>query len=167
MNAFKLACLAGVVLCAPSPLFAKNDVVVAATPSVAQWTKAVTRSLESHIRYPAYYWLNPRREGAVRVSFSCSEDGKPAHLVLVKSSGMQAFDRAALSAVSRIKTLHPLPATFRHDQRYGAIVIFAESEASRDRLLARINKDRRVAATSTGSSNGLLALVGPLPEGAQ
>ena len=167
MKAISLACFAGLFLCAAaSPVSARQEVVVQPGPSLAAWSATVGRRLDDGLRWPARIWSGGREEGVARVAFRCSEDGRPAEVALMRSSGVPEFDHEAMRAVRKIKTLHPLATGIGHDQRYAAVVSFGTSQASVDRQRARaMREDQSLAAISRGG--GRLAMVGPIPANAQ
>ena len=108
-----------------------------------------------------------QQDGVAKVSFYCSEEGRPSRVTLFRSSGEYAFDRAALHAVSRIKTLHPLAAGIDHHQRYAAVVIFAATPGSLAATQQRLAKEQQMAANWLRSVDGKLAMVGPIPANAR
>lgn len=110
----------------------QDIVAVAPNPSVAQWTDALSHRLEGALRYP-YAFREPTPSGGVSVTFKCSEDGAPAAIRVVRRSGSSRLDRAAVAAIHRIKSLHPLPAGMSRNQLFQANIIFAADE----RILAR------------------------------
>ena len=99
-----------------------------ATPHQAvtleQWTKRMQQELDKTIVYPQAMMGSPLGRGIVRVKFNCSEDGHPDKVSLAKSSGHREFDRAAIKAVQKIVSLHPLPDGMGGDQVYQAVVMF-------------------------------------------
>lgn len=120
----------------------KKPIVVTATPfTVDQWVARTTKSLESHLNYPAYLLGREPNEGVARVRFRCSEDGTPSAVTLDGTSGHRELDNEALRAVSRIRTLHPLPDGITHDQQFQAVVLFARTQASYDRQVASIRDE--------------------------
>ncbi len=56
------------------------------------------------------------RRGKVLIQFSISRDGKVPKLVIAMPSGTDAFDRAAVAAVSMTNPFPPLPAEFKGEQ---------------------------------------------------
>lgn len=162
MRMFTYAVLAGAVLVAtPSVAPAQRDIVVQPEAvSVQRWSARVSRALDQNLVYPRPDFGRPDPEGVVRVDFRCSEDGKPSHVAVSRPSGTRRLDVAALRAVNRLKTLHPLPTGIGHDQRYAAMIIFAASEESRDRKLRALAKEARTAGPGGRTT---VALVGPVP----
>lgn len=110
-----------------------------ARAGLAQWKRTVSREIERNLFYPHSYpgWEVP--EGTVAVRFSCDGDGKPTAIELSRSSGHRRLDGAAMRAVRRISTLHPLPPGISEDATLRANVIFASDETS----LARQEKALR------------------------
>jgi protein TonB len=145
----------------------KSPVVVTApTLTVDQWSANMTRSLERQLRH-AVHSNGPRpNEGLVRVNFRCSEDGTPSAVALASSSGHRDLDRAALRVVSNIPTLHPLPQGITHDQRFAALILFANDQLSYNRQMAVLREDAaRENASRTGVRTPLAMTIGLTPQG--
>lgn len=131
--------------------------------TVGQWSQRVGHSLSNELIYPQAAGRDDNAEGLAKVSFRCSEDGKPGEITVLSTSGSHDLDRAAMRAVKRIPTLHPLPDGIGHDRPFQAWVAFALDQDSLKRMVntahhdadqmnARIEKDRsghQVASNST------------------
>ena len=98
-------------------------------PTLAAWSQQVTRMLETRLRFPRSMAGQDTHEGVVRVRFVCSDGGAPANISVRSSSGAHDLDREAVRAIGRIPTLHPLPDGLARDQRYEALVMFANTPA--------------------------------------
>jgi protein TonB len=92
------------------------------------WNARVQQALNENLEYPQSIGPYSSGTGIVRIKFNCSDSGRPDKVTLVKSSGEWLLDKAAIRAVSRVATLHPLPTGFKHGQRFEAQVVFASSE---------------------------------------
>lgn len=95
--------------------------------TLAEWTERLDGLLEQELVYPTPNYDREPDRGIVRVKFNCSESGRPDKVTILKSSGHASLDRAAIRAVSRLASLHPLPTGFKPDQKYEAILVFASS----------------------------------------
>lgn len=102
--------------------------LAAAFVAFKAWNARVQRLLQENVEYPQGMSLSSPGTGVVRVKFDCSESGRPDKVSISRSSGNGLLDQAALRAVSRVATLHPLPTGFSHGQRFEAQVVFASSE---------------------------------------
>ncbi|SDA36569.1 energy transducer TonB [Sphingomonas sp. NFR15] len=96
------------------------------SPTLAAWSDRVYRAVEEHLTYP-HDVFGRYSTGVVAVKFRCSETGAPADVELYKSSRAPDLDQAALRAVRRIATLHPLPDGMPHNQRIVMRVLFADT----------------------------------------
>lgn len=153
-----LACLAIVsaIPAAAAPGDPNNDIVaVAPNTSIQQWVSTVSERLDGTLRYP-YTFREPAPSGTVSVTFKCSESGEPAAIQVVRQSGNSSLDRAAVSAVQRIKSLHPLPMGIGREQLFQANIVFATDE----RALA---KEEAALRTASRHSNEALAMNGQAP----
>lgn len=121
----------------------KQPIVVTGAVTLDQWSARTSKQLEQKIGRPYYASGERPKDGVVRVSFLCSETGVPKAVALADSSGHFELDNAALRAVRRLDSLHPLPDGLSPDQKYQAVVLFATSRASYDNQMARLHKDAK------------------------
>ncbi|MFU2047137.1 energy transducer TonB family protein [Avibacterium gallinarum] len=70
---------------------------------------ALRREIERHRRYPQRAKMM-RKQGVATVSFNIAADGSLSNIQLVKSSGNNDLDKAALEAVNRTKSIGARPA---------------------------------------------------------
>jgi protein TonB len=92
--------------------------------TIAEWSQRMQSELERRMIYPIGTF-NKRPNGMVRIKFNCSEDGRPSNVTLLKSSGNASVDHAAMRAVRKMASLHPLPTGFTPATSYEALVLFA------------------------------------------
>lgn len=130
--------------------------------SLQQWSGRVSRSLNDHLVYPVPFGPADYPEGAVRVAFHCSEDGSPAGLSIVQSSRSNLLDRAAVNAVQRISTLHPLPDGIGHDRTMEAWVFFASDQPTIDRMKKGFERQASQMARQERASGERIASLSPL-----
>jgi protein TonB len=113
----------------------------ATTPvTLDEWTKRMYQVLNREIRYPTQIYGVGYSSGIVRVKFNCSDSGRPDKVALLKTSGSSSFDRAAISAVRRMASLHPLPSGFKPTQAFEAVIVFAQDPL--DARLANLGPER-------------------------
>lgn len=126
-----------------------QEVTVTANPDKAaltRWTNRVGHSITDNLVYPAPLGTANPPEGVVDVTFRCSDAGMPSQIAVTRSSGSQFLDRAALRAVQRVKTLHPLPQGVGHDQLYKARLMFLVGDGmDTQRRIAEMQRDARGA----------------------
>ena len=75
----------------------------------AAYRSALRREIERHKRYPQRAKLM-RKQGIVTVSFNIAADGSLSGATVVKSSGSDDLDNAALSAVNAARSIGAKPA---------------------------------------------------------
>lgn len=114
-------------------------------PTLAAWSERVFRDIDKRLRVREGLGANRTPSGIAAVKFNCSETGAPADVGLYKSSGFRELDRATLSAVRKVVTLHPLPAGLSHDQVFVVRVLFSNPGEAAERQIAMM---RRQAAES-------------------
>lgn len=119
-------------------------------PTLAAWSGQVTRALENKLRFPASLAGQEPHEGVVRVRFVCSDTGRPSNISVQSSSGAHDLDREAMRAIGRIPTLHPLPEGLARDQRYEALVMFANSPDRHRRQMAAAKREVAASAERYG-----------------
>lgn len=139
-----------------------QEEVLVRSPTVARWTTSLSRQLGRFMEYPRADYGLAFPEGTTWVDFTCSDDGRPANITVSQRSGSRNIDRAAVRAVERIQSLHPLPGGVDHSQRYRAVLIFAASQGEANRQLRVAMKDPRLQGRGP---DRVLALVAPAPVG--
>jgi protein TonB len=130
--------------------------------SFQQWNGRVAQSLDEHLSYPVPIGRVDLLEGAVRVSFHCSDSGMPAGASIVQSSRSSVLDRAALYAVQHISTLHPLPEGIGHDRSMEAWVFFGSDETAIRRMKKGFEQQATKMALRRQSSSDQTASLPPL-----
>ncbi len=125
---------------------------------VAQWAATISRKLDSTLRYPRMLTGQAPPSGIVSVRFQCAEDGRLTNIALARRSGSRALDQAALRAVARINSLHPMPSSVAKDQSIQANLVFALDEDSLDRQLDQLRRESEGRFATARDGNQILAL---------
>lgn len=115
--------------------------------TVNKWKQNISRDLEQGLRQP----LGAQREipsGAVSVAFQCSEDGKPVGIAVIQKSGSRRLDRLAVRAVTRIRSLHPLPDGITAGRPFQANIAVAGSQDEMTRMLAAFRRNQPALQTA-------------------
>ena len=99
------------------------------------WSQRIGQELDRRMYFPSIPLGREKPSGVVRVKFACSESGRPDQVSVYQSSGNRWLDKAALDAVRKVATLHPLPDGMSHQQRYVATLLFAQSPEDYDRQI--------------------------------
>ena len=110
--------------------------------TLVAWAQRVGRALDGQMRPPRAPLGLERPSGIVKIKFNCTESGKPGDVSVYKSSGNRWVDQAALRAVQRVATLHPLPDGMSHKQRYVATMLFANGYEDQDRMMADLRAEQ-------------------------
>jgi TonB family protein len=119
--------------------------VLAGHETVDQWSTRVVRHLTNGLVYPRIAGTSAFHEGFAKIVFYCGEDGKPSGVAVLQSSGARDLDRAAMMAVKRISTLHPLPEGLRAERGFQAWVLFSGDEESYARRMDALQSEARLA----------------------
>jgi TonB family protein len=119
--------------------------VMAGHETLDQWTNRISRRLDNGLAYPRPLWGNDVHEGFVKVAFGCDSQGKPERVAVLQSSGAGDLDKAAMMAVKRIATLHPLPEGLRPDRGFQAWILFSKDEDGFARKMDQLRDQARVA----------------------
>ncbi|GGE93342.1 energy transducer TonB family protein [Sphingomonas prati] len=139
------AAIVVLLTCTAAPGMAQHGSQQSGPPTgditMAAWTARMDAELSKAIDHEGYRIRDQARAGTVRVKFNCSESGAPAKVAILKSSGQRDVDRAAVAAMKRIATLHPLPPGLTHEQKYEAVLLFDINASGFDRRLARLRDD--------------------------
>lgn len=163
MNAYLLRALVVAPLLAMPGMVvaggAKSDniTVQAKGVSVQNWSTKVARSLDNGLSYPRPMGTSDYHSGLSKVSFHCSDAGTPSDVSIAGSSGSRDLDMAAMRAVKKIATLHPLPDGVSPGQTFQAWIVFAGDEQERDRMLRTVNRDARLANAAASQHASQLA----------
>lgn len=119
--------------------------VQAGHETVSQWSERVGQSLDAQLVYPKPIGRANYNQGLAKVSFHCAENGQPGDVALIASSGSRDLDRAAMQAVQRIQTLHPLPDGITHDRSMQAWIAFAPDEDSLRQMTRATHRQAEMA----------------------
>lgn len=143
--ALPLATLLVVPLTASAQVNGTSDITVAAPrdkAALARWTTWVGKAITDNLEYPRVLGPSNAPSGIVDVAFNCSDSGQPSKVKVTHSSGSSRLDDAALRAIQRVKTLHPLPEGIGHDQVYKARLAFLVGDGfDARRRLARMTRE--------------------------
>jgi protein TonB len=96
----------------PAPTVAPTEGRVDATTGVnplPAWQKEINKLLEKNKRYPSQAPVQ-RKRMVTRVAFNMDRQGKVTSARIAASSGLSAFDQAALALVERAQPYPPPPA---------------------------------------------------------
>jgi TonB family protein len=153
--ALALATAASAALLA-EPVLGQNIVV---TPDSTQqeYVEKVSRDLGRQLSVAARLGDAPNGEGISIVRFTRDADGDAANVKLYRASGKRGFDRIAMKAVSRLRTLDSAPSSIGHDQQYQANIIFAENGWDVARLEEQLAKEESARMASRPSERTVLA----------
>ena len=141
--------------------------VQAGQETVSQWSERVGQSLDTALVYPKPLSGANYNQGLAKVSFHCTDDGRPGDVALIASSGSRDLDRAAMQAVQRIPTLHPLPDGITRDRAMQAWIAFAPDQDSLRQMTrvthreaelanARVEKARQTQQVASASAPALI-----------
>lgn len=137
-----LAIVAAALSCVPAIAKERGqDVTITARPlTVDEWSRGIGKQLDRNLRYPTAFMGRSVDEGIVAVRFVCGPSGEPAGLVLQRTSGSRALDHAAMRAIAKLNTLHPMPQSIGAGQRMLAMVMFAATPEEHDRQVVRAGR---------------------------
>lgn len=128
-----------------------QEITVVGQNDLQGWTTRVGRAIDEQMEFPRTIGRVGYDEGIVDVSFKCSADGKPSNVALLSSSGSRRLDRAGMSAVKNVSSLHPLPPGISDDQTYRAKLLFAVDDGNGRAM-------KRAAALRDKADSGNMAL---------
>lgn len=151
----KMSLLAAVAasLLLPAGVQADQTIIVESQRNAQRaWVAQISQDLRSQLRFPRSAGVAEYSTGAVSVRFECGPDGKPVGLNVVRKSGARMLDRAAMKAVNRLGSLHPMPDGIAGNQAFRADIVFADSAAEATRLAKSLREEneRRAFARKPG-----------------
>ena len=130
-----LASLLGLLLAFPS--HAQTDGPNAKTSTVEAWKRMVVTQLASKKMYPPGA---TDQRGTATVTFAIDRQGKLISRTLVKSSGSELLDAAALMMVERAEPFPEPPAEVKDDGlRFAVDLVFVRGTEEQERLKAKLN----------------------------
>lgn len=168
-NLLLAAAAATATLVLPAVLQARDDGIIVQSQRAAKqvWVTRISRNLDWNLRNQAKMGDDPAASGAVSVRFTSAPDGRATDLSVVRASGDQAVDQAAMKVVSRLKSLQPLPDGISANQRFRADIIYASNHFELIDLARDLARDHAAMAkarpageapdlvlTASGSSEG-------------
>lgn len=80
------------------------------------------------MRYPKRYGRADYGRDTVEISFALDASGRPIGASVARTSNNPFTDAAALEAVGRLGSLHPLPANIKGTSRLRAVLFFPSGE---------------------------------------
>ena len=126
--------------------------------AVTQWASAISRDLDSSLRFPRFLGAQQQATGVVSVRFNCSDDGRAGNVVVTRHSGSLVLDRAAVRAISQIRSLHPIPGELATNQLVQANIFFALDENQLQQQVAQLHRERTASLAAGKGDNHLVAL---------
>lgn len=142
-----------------------EDIIVESSSFTHEaWLTHVSRQLDARLTYPQMLTTNSSQPaGAVSVRFVADQQGRPAALEVVRGSGTKALDRAAMRAVSKLNSLHPMPAAFNGNHLFRADIVFASSPSESAALARKLRQDnaRRLLVRKPGDFKEIVLSINP------
>lgn len=138
------------------PVLSQNIVVTPDTQH-REFVETVSRDLDRQLSVAARLGDAPNGEGISIVRFTRDNDGDAANVKLYRASGKRGFDRIAMKAVSRLRSLDSAPPSVDRDQMYQANIIFAENRWGADRLRQQLAAEEAARLASGPSERMVLA----------
>lgn len=138
------------------PVLSQNIVVTPDTQN-REFVETVSRDLDRQLSVAARLGDAPNGEGISIVRFTRDNDGDAANVKLYRASGKRGFDRIAMKAVSRLRSLDSAPPSVDRDQMYQANIIFAENRWGADRLRQQLAAEEAARLASGPSERMVLA----------
>ena len=101
--------------------------------------------------------------GIVQVLFECGPDGKPTNISYYRKDNERDVNRFAVHAVSKIRTMHPLPSGISEGQRYMANIIIARDWVEYKDLSKELNRSEQLRIAAAKGSNKIFAFNQTIP----
>ncbi|MDC0886459.1 TonB family protein [Altererythrobacter sp.] len=136
----------------------QDDIVVSTSRAMQEWRADVSQSLGRNLLLAERWAKHNPDSGLVQIRFQLDEDGRPSKMETYRSSGSVSTDRAAAWAVRRLNNLDDGPVRIASGQTFQANIIFAESEAQKDRFEEKLAYIERRRLASNAAEKGVIAL---------
>ncbi len=101
--------------------------------------------------------------GIVQVLFECGPDGKPTNISYYRKDNDGDVNRFAVRAVSKIRTMHPLPHGVSEKQQYMANIIIAGNYLEYEDLSKELNRSEQSRIAASKGSNKIFAFNQTIP----
>jgi len=151
--------IAPVALQASQPYQPEQTIVVQSQRhTLDAWAGRLSQQISDNLTVPNLVGARSDVSGLVSVRFHCGPDGRPTALTITRRSGIREIDNAALRAIGKLNSLHPLPDEMTTGRSVRADIVFAQDQITLDRLSAKLNQERRAFARSGTDHSADLAL---------
>lgn len=129
------------------------NIEVLGPSTLAAWSETVSHDIDRNIAQEMrkYRMRGQTPTGVASVRFLCSDAGQPTAVELTNRSTNRQLNNVARSAVSGIKTLHPLPLGVSAGQVFVANIVVAADEAEYTRHMATLRNQQQKAPAMAGS----------------
>ncbi len=101
--------------------------------------------------------------GIVQVLFECGPDGKPTNISYYRKDDNRGVNRLGMRAVSKIRTMHPLPRGVSENQQYMANIIVASNYLEYVDLSKELNRSEKSRIAASKGSNKIFAFNQTIP----
>lgn len=157
-----IPCLLAAGMLASSSLAQEPDtnIEVLAPSTLEAWSQTVSQDIDANIgqEIRKYRMRGQTPTGVASVRFLCSDTGEPTAVELTRRSSNRQLNNVARSAVSGVKTLHPLPLGVGPDQVFVANIVVAadDQEYARHMNSLRSEQPMRPTMARSGTSGASL-----------
>ncbi len=131
--------------------------VVVGGRSVDQFVEDVSQNLDRVLNHSSLTIMPVRGTGVAQVLFRCGPDGKPINISFYRKDDDLDVNRLAVRAVSKIRTMHPLPSGISEDQQYMANIIVARNYSEYMDLSEDLDRSERARIAASTDSHRILA----------
>ncbi|BDI60042.1 TonB family protein [Qipengyuania nanhaisediminis] len=137
-----------------------DDIVVTVKSELAQWQADTGRALDRALARNPFERTSKPGSGVVQVTFTLGADGKPTDIALYDSSADFTAERSAMRAVRRLGDLSDVPVRNAQGAQFLANIVFADSVAEHDALIASLEQSERARLASGTVESTYIALGG-------
>lgn len=136
------------------------DTVVIGERSLDKFVRDVSKDLDRGLNRSS---LTAAGTGIVQVLFECGPDGKPTNISYYRKDNDQDVNRLAVRAVSKIRTMHPLPRGLSEDQQYMANIIIARDRFEYEGFSKELKRSEQLRIAAAKGSNKVFAFNQRIP----
>lgn len=131
--------------------------VVVGGRSVDQFVEDVSQNLDRVLNHSSLKNMPVRGTGVAQVLFQSGPDGKPINISFYRKDNDQDVNRLAARAVSKIRTMYPLPSGISEDQQYMANIIVARDYLEYLDFSEDLDRSERARIAASTDSHKILA----------
>lgn len=151
---------AAIMISAPHAIAGEEQIVVAPSEAMAEWSADVTRSLNHRLQHTEALRRGTPVSSIVQLRFTLDENGRATDFTTHRSSGHRVTDRIAMRAVRGLDNLDQVPVSDTDGRVFQANIIFASDVFEHAKLASKLEQIERTRLARGGAEADVITLGG-------